>query len=419
MASDQVVEQTLEKIKVMHEEGLLRIKGEIFKGHLVISFISPLMQRVHKSIKHSGEMTFMDATGTLDKLNHRVFLLLTHSVAGGLPLGCLITSSESKEVIEKALALYCELLDNDSFYGRGSKGTVPMPYTQYLYVMKCDFLLIGPVVFLTDDSAAERSALEAVFPDSIRLLCVFHVLQAYWRFLWDSKNTIPKEDRPHLFALMKDMVYAETVEELEDRWEACTRDATLRKHSSRSAQLHVSNVYEKRERWALCFRQGLPVRGNATNNYAEAAMRIIKDKIFHRMKAFNLSQLLDFLITRMEQYYEARLIDIANGRLDRVLTSRFRPKTSGIDPESIVRKTDHEFEVPSEDTTCDTVSYCDTLTLNCNVYRCLLLTGVCCQHVNWHMQLLYRKNRGSMQAPICCCETLQPQVVEFHSCRRR
>ncbi|ELT95624.1 hypothetical protein CAPTEDRAFT_213324 [Capitella teleta] len=66
MSSNQANEEILEKVKVMHEEGSLRIKGENFKGHLVTSFISPFMQNVHKSIKHSGEMVFMDATGTLE-----------------------------------------------------------------------------------------------------------------------------------------------------------------------------------------------------------------------------------------------------------------------------------------------------------------------------------------------------------------
>ena len=34
-----------------------------------------------------------------------------------------------------------------------------------------------PSIFMTDDCAAERGAIEAVFPESSRLLCIFHVLQ--------------------------------------------------------------------------------------------------------------------------------------------------------------------------------------------------------------------------------------------------
>ena len=39
----------------------------------------------------------------------------------------------------------------------------------------------GPILFLTDDSNAERNALELCYPKAIRLLCTFHLLQAFWR----------------------------------------------------------------------------------------------------------------------------------------------------------------------------------------------------------------------------------------------
>ena len=37
----------------------------------------------------------------------------------------------------------------------------------------------GPVVFLTDDSNAERNALELSYPGGVCLLCTFHILQAF------------------------------------------------------------------------------------------------------------------------------------------------------------------------------------------------------------------------------------------------
>ena len=42
-------------------------------------------------------------------------------------------------------------------------------------------LQMGPVVILTDDSSAERNALELCWPQTVCLLCTFHVLQAFWR----------------------------------------------------------------------------------------------------------------------------------------------------------------------------------------------------------------------------------------------
>ena len=48
--------------------------------------------------------------------------------------------------------------------------------------------------------------------------------------------------------------------------------------------------------------------GNNTNNFYEAAMSILKDRIPCCLKAFNLNQLVDFILTRLEHYYERRLM---------------------------------------------------------------------------------------------------------------
>ncbi|XP_049776193.1 uncharacterized protein LOC126164345 [Schistocerca cancellata] len=48
--------------------------------------------------------------------------------------------------------------------------------------------IYGPNIFLTDDSQAEQSAILSSFPSSEVLLCIFHVLQAVWR--WLSKRSL-------------------------------------------------------------------------------------------------------------------------------------------------------------------------------------------------------------------------------------
>lgn len=49
-----------------------------------------------------------------------------------------------------------------------------------------------PKIFMTDDSAAEKKALEAVWPEAIQLLCQFHCCQSCWRWLWCACNHIEK-----------------------------------------------------------------------------------------------------------------------------------------------------------------------------------------------------------------------------------
>jgi hypothetical protein len=46
---------------------------------------------------------------------------------------------------------------------------------------------------MTDDSAAEKQALKEIFPESMQLLCHFHVGQKEWRWLIDSKNHISQD----------------------------------------------------------------------------------------------------------------------------------------------------------------------------------------------------------------------------------
>ena len=49
-----------------------------------------------------------------------------------------------------------------------------------------------------------------------------------------------------------------------------------------------------------------------TNNFCEAAMRVLKDQLLHRTKKFNVQQLLDFILSRMEAYYQRRCLYVAN-----------------------------------------------------------------------------------------------------------
>jgi uncharacterized protein (DUF2164 family) len=69
-------------------------------------------------------------------------------------------------------------------------------------------------------------------------------------------------------------------------------------------------------------------RGANTNNFAEAAVRVLKDKVFERVKAFNLMQMVDFILTRLEGYYERKLLDAAHNRL----TPRANTKKAWLTP---------------------------------------------------------------------------------------
>ncbi|CAG8840912.1 29419_t:CDS:1, partial [Gigaspora margarita] len=73
---------------------------------------------------------------------------------------------------------------------------------------------LGPITFLTDDSNSERNALGHCWQNSNRLLCVFHVLQAFWHWLHNSKHNINKDHKRPIMNIMKKILYSHTEDEM-------------------------------------------------------------------------------------------------------------------------------------------------------------------------------------------------------------
>ena len=67
---------------------------------------------------------------------------MTHSVAGGLPLACFMTSSEAEITLTHALKVLKNVMPSEGFYGNGVEES--------------------PSVFLTDDCDSERNALKKI-----------------------------------------------------------------------------------------------------------------------------------------------------------------------------------------------------------------------------------------------------------------
>lgn len=237
---------------------------------LILAVCTPLMARAHKLLRQSGEYVFCDATANLDRHNLAVFTLSTSHCGGGVPLGVVITSDETRETLVKAFQVLNEVLPEDAFHGR----TIER----------------GPKIFLTDDSSTERAALQDIWLDSTLLLRIFHYLQSKWTWLWAGRNKVSKEDRAQLILPIRDLVYAKN-EELCEGYRSLLQNKVALKYSNFIQMIESS--WERFE-WALCYQQDLVTRGNHTNNYAEMGMRINKEQVFTRVKAFNLVQNASF-----------------------------------------------------------------------------------------------------------------------------
>ena len=130
---------------------------------LVLAICTPLMSRAHKFIQQSSELVFCDSTASLDQFNCPTFVLSTSSPCGAIPLGITITCNETTAVITEAFKKLQGILPKHAFYGNNPT--------------------VGPEVCITDDSRVERESLNTVWPHTRLLICVFHYLQAWWRWL--------------------------------------------------------------------------------------------------------------------------------------------------------------------------------------------------------------------------------------------
>ena len=93
----------------------VRTAVSVEDGETVIAAVTPLMERVH-TLPDAGEVVFVDASGGMDRHGQRVFLLMCWSPAGGLPLGVIVSTSETEAVVDKAFRLLVGILPDGTIY---------------------------------------------------------------------------------------------------------------------------------------------------------------------------------------------------------------------------------------------------------------------------------------------------------------
>lgn len=80
------------------------------------------------------------------------------------------------------------------------------------------------------------------------------------------------------------------------------------------------------------------VRGNHTNNVAEAGIRILKDIVFGRVKAYNIVQMFQFVTDAMELYYKRRLLSVAHNRFDHYIAVKHRGMNASVITANMINK---------------------------------------------------------------------------------
>ncbi|KAE8738726.1 hypothetical protein FOCC_FOCC015792 [Frankliniella occidentalis] len=246
--------------------------------------VTPIAKRAQK-LSQAGEIIFVDSTSSVEFSQSTLTVVLTATPAGAVPIAILIHDGQSGASYRKAFNLL--------------KTHQP----------KCFGGKDAPDIFMTDHSDAEKGALKLVWPSALQYLCHFHVAQSEWRWLLKSENGIAANERQGLMQILKDIMYAQCTEELEEAL------AKLSDCSSEKYKKHVdSELLNIKEEWVKMFRADVINRGHDTNNYAEACIRVLKDIILSRTKAYNVTAMVDFIVKVWETYFESKLLYFAYGR---------------------------------------------------------------------------------------------------------
>ncbi|XP_065217359.1 uncharacterized protein LOC135843411 [Planococcus citri] len=302
------------------------IKIQYCEEPFTLVLISPMMARTHEC-EFSKRILFIDSTSCCDSENYSITFLLSATPAGAVPCGVLITKQQTMDAFTTGFTLLKNMMASlgGSFF-------------------KQEF----PNVIMTDNCAAEIGAAKIVWPESILLLCIFHVLQYVLRWLQDGSHGIPKDRQRDFISCFQTILYCTDENEAENafiaaleighefpQWqEYLTHQYSIKEkwclafrkifwidafiaaleigHEFPQWQEYLTHQYSIKEKWCLAFRVG--VTNHHTNNFAEISIRIFKENILDRVKAYNLIALLEFLATTLDTFYKRKLREFYTSR---------------------------------------------------------------------------------------------------------
>ena len=137
---------------------------------------------------------------------------------------------------------------------------------------------------------------------------------------------------------MKELVYAKSEKQLLSLYKQFRSCELL--HIYPQFLQHMETLWPRRREWAWSYRETLPIRGNHTNNIAEAGIRIVKDIVFGRIKAYNLVQMFQFVTEALEIYYKRRLLSVAHNHFDHFIAKKYKGFNAHAIPVDKIHKRD-------------------------------------------------------------------------------
>lgn len=310
--------------------------------HYTVSLCTPMMQRAASLLIQTSEVLFVDATGNCDVQNHKLFFFVTQSSVGGIPVGCVITTSEKTEVFDVAVKNLIEIMPTK----------------------------ISPSVIITDDDLKERKVLQLYWPNATLLLCTFHVLKSVWKWICTASNNIKLEDRQDLYSYFRNILMSN---QSEDQVESNISKFFEKTSKYPKYQNYVKKMLDRKAAWCLFYRKKFLTRGSNTNNIIEVMFRLFKDIPLERTKAYNLVQLVDFITSNFNAYYRQRLLDVV---MKKVNIRRYSANDKDVNPDSIKELNNFQYLVLSSSSTTEYHVDMQICTCSCPEGH----TGKICKH---------------------------------------
>lgn len=140
--------------------------------------------------------------------------------------------------------------------------------------------------------------------------------------------------------------------------------------------------YKRRTQWVQLYRLNILTRGNNTNNYAEASIRVLKEIVLCRTKAYNVVALVESVSKVWEEYFITRILDHAHVRKDEIQRKYIElyKKMSNITVNDITNQGNGLFLIPSSSKA--DVQY--TVNISIGVCNCSVgVVGAFCKHQAW------------------------------------
>lgn len=306
--------------------GAVRFHRPVTRGEeFVIAISTPVMTRVRQNCPSDCRMCFIDSTGSVDTQSATVTFVMAGTCVGALPIGLIIAGEKTELAYGKGFSLLRDLTaDIES-------------------VSKWE-----PSIAMTDNDSAIRNGLKQAFPHVRSLLCLFHILQQVWRYLFSKQSEMSKDSRVPVMKAFKKCVYATEAE-----FPSCVHNLLNHSELSTPCRRYFNDLMKTHEDWALHYRKELITRGQNTNNYCEASVRMFKEGIMSRVKSRSLGHLLRICAETMDAFYCSRLLDFSHQRTS---TSHLYRKTSGAYLKSIEIPKHHYTFLGSACFTCKSMS---------------------------------------------------------------